>query len=83
MHLALKHLGEFSVVESWSGYFHPTNPAGTAPLSLGSAARDAAADVHEQLVHVKSRLARLPTFIAFYVGRGDSRFAAENRRLDR
>jgi S-formylglutathione hydrolase FrmB len=82
MHLALKHLGEFSVVESWSGYFHPTNPSGTAPISLGSASRDAAADVHEQLARVKARLAQEPTFIAFYVGRDDSRFAAENRRLD-
>jgi S-formylglutathione hydrolase FrmB len=26
--LALHHLPAFSVVESWSGYFHPTDPAG-------------------------------------------------------
>ena len=36
--LALHHLGAFAVVESWSGYFHPTNPSGTAPLDLGSRA---------------------------------------------
>ena len=36
MHLALEHLEEFAVVESWSGYFHPTDPTGTKPLDLGS-----------------------------------------------
>ena len=37
MHLALAHLEQFSVVESWSGYFHPTDPAGTKALDLGPA----------------------------------------------
>lgn len=83
MHLALKHLSEFSVVESWSGYFQPTNPAGTASISLGSAARDAAADVHEQLRGARRSLASEPLTIAFYVGRKDTRFAAANERLHR
>jgi enterochelin esterase-like enzyme len=34
--LALHHLDSYSVIESWSGYFHPTNRSGTAPLALGS-----------------------------------------------
>jgi enterochelin esterase-like enzyme len=83
MHIALGHLDEFSVVESWSGYFHPTDPSGTKPLSLGSKAGDATANVHRQLLAAKPRLAALPTFIAFYVGRDDDRFAAENEQLDR
>jgi enterochelin esterase-like enzyme len=83
MHLALRHLDAFSVVESWSGYFHPTDPTGTKPLELGSADRDARADVHRQLGAVRGRLRSLPTYIAFYVGRADRRFAAENRQLDR
>ncbi len=83
MHIALGHLDEFSVVESWSGYFHPTDPTGTKPLGLGSAARDAMADVHEQLAWARPRLAVLPTYIAFYVGRRDARFVAENEQLDR
>jgi S-formylglutathione hydrolase FrmB len=83
MHLALRNLGEFSVVESWSGYFHPTDPTGTTPISLGSRDRDARADVHEQLAADRARLRAGKTFIAFYVGRGDTRFAAENVRLDR
>jgi enterochelin esterase-like enzyme len=76
MHLALKHLSEFSVVESWSGYFHPTDPTGTKPLALGPDT-----DVHRQLQTQRSTLKRLPTFIAFYVGAGDWRFVAENRQL--
>jgi S-formylglutathione hydrolase FrmB len=83
MHIAAGHLGEFSVVESWSGYFHPTDPSGTRLLRLGSKARDATADVHRQLLAAKPRLAALPTFIAFYVGRADDRFADENERLHR
>ena len=77
MHLALKHLSDFSVVESWSGYFHPTDPTGTKALPLGPDT-----DVHRQLQAERSTLKRLPTFIAFYVGAGDWRFAAENRQLN-
>jgi enterochelin esterase-like enzyme len=73
---------EFSVVESWSGYFHPTDPTGTKSLDLGSAAANAHADVHRQLQASVSRLKTLPTFIAFYVGRDDWRFSAENEQLN-
>ena len=38
--LALHHLETYSVVESWSGYFHPTDPDGTSPLD-GPATEDA------------------------------------------
>jgi enterochelin esterase-like enzyme len=82
MHLALNHLDEFAVVESWSGYFHPTDPTGTKPLDLGSALANARADVHRQLQSSRGRLKDLRTFIAFYVGRDDTRFVAENRQLN-
>ncbi len=82
MHLGLKHLDEFSVVESWSGYFHPTDPAGTKPLDLGSAAANAHANVHRQVQANLARLKALPTFIAFYVGQDDWRFSAENQQLN-
>jgi putative tributyrin esterase len=76
--LGLGHLGLFSVVESWSGYFHPTDPTGTQALDRGPAA-----NVHRLIGALrKSRRAR-PTFFAFYVGRGDARFRAENLRLHR
>ena len=83
MLLALHHLDEFGVIESWSGYFHPTNPAGTAPLDLGSHAANAHASAHSYVPTLKRTLARRPTFIAFYVGRDDDRFRDENERLDR
>ena len=82
MHLGLAHLDEFSVVESWSGYFHPTDPTGTKSIDLGSAPANARADVHRQLQAKAQRLKKLPTFIAFYVGSSDS-FAPENRQLDK
>jgi enterochelin esterase-like enzyme len=81
--LALHHLPSFSVIESWSGYFHPTNPAGTAPLDLGSPAANAHASAHAFVSTLRQSLARRPTFFGFYVGRGDTRFRAENVLLDR
>jgi S-formylglutathione hydrolase FrmB len=77
MQLALNHLDEFSVVESWSGYFHPTDPTGTKALNLG-----AGTDVHKVLPTVRSTLRSTKTFIAFYVGRSDWRFLAENEMFN-
>jgi len=82
MHLALSHLDQFAAVESWSGYFHPTDPTGTKPLDLGSKLANARADVHRQLQANRAVLKALPTFIAFYVGHDDALFAAENRQLN-
>jgi enterochelin esterase-like enzyme len=81
--LALHHLEAFAVVESWSGYFHPTNPSGTAPLDLGSRAANARASAHTYVRALRRAFRRRPTFLAFYVGRGDTRFRAENLRLHR
>ena len=80
--LALHNLGDFSVIESWSGYQHPTNPAGTQPLDLGSAAANAHASAHTFVPVLRRAFRRLPTFFAFYVGSRDARFRAENERLD-
>jgi S-formylglutathione hydrolase FrmB len=81
--LALHHLGAFSVVESWSGYFHPTDPDGTHSLDLGSASANANASAHAFVKTMRSAFARRPTYFAFYVGRGDARFRAENLQFDR
>jgi S-formylglutathione hydrolase FrmB len=77
MQLALRHPSEFSVVESWSGYFHPTDPTGTKALDLG-----AGTDVHKLLPAVRATLRATGTFIAFYVGKSDGRFYAENETLN-
>jgi enterochelin esterase-like enzyme len=77
MHIGLAHLNTFSVIESWSGYFHPTDPTGTKALDLGPDN-----DVHQQLLATRAQLLRLHTTIDFYVGDGDARFLAENRELN-
>lgn len=83
MLLGLHHLDEYAVVESWSGYFHPTDPSGLRALELGSSAADRRASAHTFVPVLRARLRRHPTLIAFYVGRGDDRFADENEQLDR
>jgi enterochelin esterase-like enzyme len=75
------HLERFSVIESWSGYFHPTDPTGKQAVDRGSAAANARASVHD-LIADDARAGRLPTFFGFYVGRDDVRFHAENVQLN-
>ena len=77
MILGLHHLTEFSVIESWSGYFHPTDPTGTMSLP-----REPAASARNLVGDLRSDEKQEPTFIGFYVGRGDTRFRADNERLD-
>jgi putative tributyrin esterase len=75
--LALNHLSSFSVVESWSGYFRPTDPSGTRVLP-----HTLAQSAHALLATLKADERRRPTFFAFYVGSEDKRFRAENEQLD-
>lgn len=75
--IGLRHLGEFAVVESWSGYFHPTDPTGTKPLDRGPLAT-----AHALVSLLRADEKKRSTFVAFYVGNGDARFRAENIQLD-
>ncbi len=79
------HPTTYSTIESWSGYFHPTNPAGTAPLDLGSQAANDWADFSKLIPTFGSRYGRLlnRTWFDFYIGTDDSRFRAENLRIYR
>ena len=84
MLIGLHHLDTFSVIQSWSGYFHPTNPAGTAPLDVGSPQGRVAASAHSYVPLLPGWLDRWhPTYLGFYIGDQDTRFLAENRQLDR
>ena len=76
--VGIHHLGTFSVLESWSGYFHATDPSGTKPLARGSAA-----SAHTFVPRLRAEFRRSPTFLAFYVGTDDRRFRPENELLDR
>ena len=83
MLLGLHHLGRFAVIESWSGYFHPTDPTGSVGLDLGSSAKNARASAHSFIAGLRPILARDGTFLAFYVGADDHRFRTENEQFDR
>jgi putative tributyrin esterase len=76
--LGLHHLARFSVIESWSGYFEPTDPTGTTVLR-----REPAATAARLLAGVRRDEAHLPTFLGLYVGSGDTRFLADNERFAR
>jgi enterochelin esterase-like enzyme len=75
--IGLRTLSIFGAVESWSGYFAATNPAGTALLNLGSPRANAAAAVPND-TELSSELAKYPAYIGFYVGDQDSRFLQDN-----
>jgi enterochelin esterase-like enzyme len=76
--LGLHHLGRFSVIESWSGYFHPTDPTGTQALARGPLT-----SAHNLISALKADEQHRSTLFAFYVGDGDKRFLAENVQLNR
>ena len=81
--VALHRLSAFSVIESWSGYFHPTDPDGTKSLDLGSKTANRYASAHSFVGSLRRTFAKRPTFFAFYVGAQDARFLAENLQLHR
>jgi enterochelin esterase-like enzyme len=79
--IGLRHPGTFSVVESWSGYFHATSPSGSAPLDTGSRERNRQASVHTYVQRARQIAARYGSFdFDFYVGDRDP-FAPENQQL--
>ena len=75
--LGLHHLARFSVIESWSGYFVPTDPTGTVVLP-----REPAASAANLVTRLRKAETHLPTFIGFYVGRADTRFLDDNVEFD-
>jgi enterochelin esterase-like enzyme len=81
--LGLHNLAKYSVIESWSGYFRPTDPSGVNTLDVGSQAEDDYASVHSLVATLKRRFQRYPTFLGFYVGKSDPTFVADNTRLHR
>jgi S-formylglutathione hydrolase FrmB len=74
--LGLNDLDEFSVIESWSGYFHATDPSGTKAITA-----PASANVHTLLARLAADQRQRPTFLGFYIGKADSRFLVENEQF--
>lgn len=81
--VGLHHLDEFGAIESWSGYFHPTDPSGTKPLPRGSDLEDGEASAHTFVPTLRLAFAAHPTFLGFYVGAADPTFRQENVELAR
>lgn len=78
----LQHLGTFSVIQSWSGYFRPTDPSGAHVVSRGSPQADAAASIFAAVPRLSAAFAARPTSFSFYVGAGDPTFESDNVTLD-
>jgi enterochelin esterase-like enzyme len=78
--------GTFSVFQSWSGYFVPTDPDGTRVLDLGSRKRNEWASLHALAPKLQKQLGRYygSTSFGFFMGSGDSSFFLDDdRRLGR
>jgi putative tributyrin esterase len=81
--IGLNHLDRYAAIESWSGYFVPTDPTGLVKLDRGSQSANNRASLHA-LVGTSAAVIRAHhPFFAFYVGRGDTRFRSENVQLNR
>jgi enterochelin esterase-like enzyme len=82
--IGVRHPEVYSAVQSWSGYFHATNPEGSAPLSLGSPDADEAGNAHTYVKRIRDIYAHYrPAYFGFFVGDEDPHFLAENRELHR
>jgi len=78
--IGIHHPAEYGVIESWSGYFIPTDPSGK-PLDLGTDA-----DAHVAVPTLKRSFRRYPdTFFGFFIGSNDPYpgFVEDNRQLSR
>jgi S-formylglutathione hydrolase FrmB len=80
--VGLHHLATFSVVESWSGYFRPTDPTGTHVLDRGSPAANAETSAFTLVPSLAGAFTRKPSYLAFYVGGSDRHFVPDNVTFD-
>jgi enterochelin esterase-like enzyme len=83
--IGLHNPSVYTVIESWSGYFHATNSAGTAPIDLGSKEANDWANPRKLLGRLRAfiGLDGRNGYFAFYVGTNDSTFRAYNERFIR
>lgn len=83
--IGLHNPSTFSVIQSWSGYFRPTDPTGAYVINLGSRKANERADVHALVPRLHQQLGAFygRTHFGFYVGSRDSRFRPDNERLNR
>jgi S-formylglutathione hydrolase FrmB len=80
--IGFHHLDRYAAIESWSGYFVPTDPTGLVKLNRGSLSANNRASLHAMVGSNAAGIRARHPFFAFYVGRGDTRFRSENVQLD-
>jgi enterochelin esterase-like enzyme len=80
--IGFNHLDRYAAIESWSGYFVPTDPTGLVKLDRGSKAANDRASLHRIVATSAAEIKEDHPFFAFYVGRGDTRFLQQNVTLD-
>jgi putative tributyrin esterase len=80
--IGLHHPAEYSVIESWSGYFVARDLKGDAALDLGSDSRNVRGSAYAVVSALHGVFSRMPTYFAFYVGRGDTLFYGDNHVFD-
>src|SRR6185437_15856759 len=81
--IGLHHPQTFAAIQSWSGYFGPTDPSGTTSRSVGSAAANAKAKVATFVPRLRAQFETYPTSFAFHVGNSDPTFVLANVTLQR
>jgi S-formylglutathione hydrolase FrmB len=83
--IGFHHPGEFSVIQSWSGYFRPNDLSGRNTIDLGSKKANERANVHALVPQLRHKLGKWwkRTHYSHYVGASDDRFRADNERLHR
>ena len=79
--LGLRRPAAFSVVQSWSGYFEPTDPTGRQALPIAD--EDDRTTVAHLVPALRAQFERYPTGFAFYVGSSDPTFVQANVSLHR
>jgi enterochelin esterase-like enzyme len=82
--IGFRHPDEYSVIQSWSGYFQPIDINGDE-ISLGSKAADERATVGTYVTKLKRRTDGLwsRTHFDHYVGADDNHFLTPNQKMHR
>jgi S-formylglutathione hydrolase FrmB len=80
--IGFHHPGEYSVIQSWSGYFRPMDTSGQRVIDLGTKSANERANVAAYVSKLKRR-AKLwsRTDFDLYVGADDDRFLTPNEKM--
>src|SRR4051812_195467 len=83
--IGFHHPEEYSVIQSWSGYFQPIDISGQEVIDLGTKSANTRANVSAFVPKLKRRDDGLwsRTHFDHYVGAGDDRFLSPNKKMHR